>query len=552
MTATEPTPEATPTPLLLPPPPVARRVLALTEAGVAVPPAFARLVDALRVAGAEVLPLAMPRSASPDEAIPTLTDFKRGLTTFAKDLMRGFRSGPGANPESWLASQLRAVEGRVDAVLALDPAVARAAFPEAERAWPGCVRVAIDGDYHLDPEWRGVELDALVVAHAGLGADVSRIVQGRARAHIGGPLAIGDKATARRLDPALPQVVVSLARVEPGDVDSLLFQLSLAHPERFALLFLPSQRDGVDELVRVRAGHYGLRGKRPKLDGGATDVASWIHGAALLVGHPAPSELAEAALARVPVLVFARESQLDDGDRFLIRRGAAVHADVPITIAVHVEGLLPGGPERLRAEAALAELETTGVSGAAQAVMLAIAAGRAAPAEPTANTAAGANKIDDGLEDIGWAPPAGGGLAPSVDVPLAMRRAYLKEIILQQQLVEQQLARAKGGLETWQKRVRLARTAGLDPLADRAVPRVDGLLRLVDRLTIEARQLHALRDRFASQAPISAEDRAAAARFLKPETAASLDRNELADSAFVRLELDDALASLKRKLNELK
>ncbi|MBL8783967.1 MAG: hypothetical protein JNJ59_03610 [Deltaproteobacteria bacterium] len=540
--------EATPAPLLALPAPEpgrAYRVLALTEAGAPLTRAFARTVQALRDSGTEVLPLALPRRAdAPSESTPTIGELKRGIASFARDLVRGMRGSGGneAQPEPWLVSQLRAVEGRIDAVIATDPEVARAAFPLLDTVFPGAVRVGIDGDYHIDPEWKAVDLDAFVVPHPGLGGDLPRLREGRARAFIGGPVVAGAELAAKTLD-ALPQVAVSFARLEPGDVDSLLFQLSLARPERFSLLFLPSSRQGVDELVRARAVTYGLRGKRPKSD---AETEAWIRGSSLLVGLPSPAELATAAAAKVPVHLVTNEARLQDGDRFLLQHGAVL-SDVPITIAVLVEGLLPGGPERERAVEALSDLDPSGPSGAAQAIRAAIKAGRPTPATappPTAHAT-----IDDGLEDIGG--PATTQPGVTTDLPIALRRAYLKEIILQQQVVERNLGRAQAGLETWQRRVRLARASQQDALADRAVPRVEGLMKVIDQLQRELRDLKGLRERFASPAPLSAADRAAASRFLSPGTAASLDRSETAEateSAFAQLEIEDALAVLKRKL----
>ena len=89
--------------------------------------------------------------------------------------------------------------------------------------------------------------------------------------------------------------------------------------------------------------------------------------------------------------------------------------------------------------------------------------------------------------------------------------------------IERNLGRAKGGLETWQRRVRLARTAAQDALADKAIPRVEGLLKVIDQLERELREVMGLRERFASPAPLTAADRNAAARFLSPGTATSGD-----------------------------
>ncbi|PKN58689.1 MAG: hypothetical protein CVU56_04430 [Deltaproteobacteria bacterium HGW-Deltaproteobacteria-14] len=516
------------------------RVLAITAAGDPVPRSYARLVGALRDLGVEVIPLPMP-SRAPEgtrEVIPSVADLKRMAHTFVNTL----RGEAGEAPESWIVSQLRAIQGRVDAVIATDARVALAVFPHAGDVWPSAVRIAVDGDYHLDAEWRDVPFDDLVVAHPAVGQDATRIREGRARLRTGGPL-VAKETSRKQVDDTRPQLVVSFARLDPGDVDPLLFQLSLAHPERFDLLFLPSGRTGVDELVRTRAGGYGLRGKRTKA---AADAEPWIRGAAALIGHAAPDEVAVAVTAGVPVLFFAPDSRLSAGDAFLLERGAAARAEVPLTIAVATEGLLPGGADRERTLQALAALEPGTSRTAAEAVLEAVAEGRpsAVVTPPTATNAPA--RDDDELEDIGGAPTS---TAAPIQMPVRLRRAYLSEIILQQGQVQKQLTRARAGLATWQRRVTLARTASDRALADKAGQRVEGLARVVERLNDRERELATLRDRFAGNQPLSDADRAAASHFMSASTAAMLDRGDAPESAFTRLEVEDQLAALKRKMD---
>ncbi len=171
-------------------------------------------------------------------------------------------------------------------------------------------------------------------------------------------------------------------------------------------------------------------------------------------------------------------------------------------------------------------------------------AGRPAPI--AAPAAAAAQPGDDDLEDIGETTPSTPGA--TADLPIAIRRAYLKEIILQQHAIERNLGRAKGGLETWQRRVRLARTAAQDSLADKAIPRVEGLLKVIEQLERELREVQGpartLRERPAADRRRSHRR----GRFLSPGTATSIDRGEAPDSAFTQLEIEDALAVLKRRL----
>lgn len=520
-----------------------RRIAAITEAGTALGEPLSRLVEALRHEGAEVLLLAVPTTAPRPEPVPTLGELKRGIGHFARGVVRTLRGDHDEAGDDWLASQLRAVEGRIDAWVACDPGVARQVFPVARTVTPSAMRIAVDGDFHLEPQWRDVDCDALVVVHPGLATDVPAIRDGRAHLVIGGSL-FGGPGEAKTLDDK-PMVVVTAARLEPGDVDPLLFQLSLAHPERFSLLFLPSGRPGVDELIRTRAPNYGLHGKRPKA---GAPVDAWIRGAAVLIGHPAPGESAIAVRASVPQLVFSSERHLNSGDRFIINHGAALHADIPITLSVHLEHLMPAGPRREAVQKAAADLEPGDASAAAKAVLDATARGRLAPATVAPATNATSGPTDPDLEDIG--PTVSTTTTPhtSGDLPISLRRAYLKEIILRQNTIERQFARAHGGLETWQKRVRLARGAGQNDLADKAVPRVEGLIKLTDRLSMELRELKGLRERFSGVGPLSEADKEAVTRFMSPDVAASLDRGDAPESAFAQLEIADALDGLKKRL----
>jgi len=516
------------------------RIVALTEAGAQVSEGLDQLMNALRAAGAEVVLLAIPTEAPEPESVPTLGELKRGLGQFARGVVRTLRGDFDPTEANWLEAQLRAVEGRIDAWVTCDPGLAKAVFPLALALRPAAVRACVDGDYHLETAWREVDCDALVVVHPGLAAEVPAIRDGRARLFVGGALELRP-AEPRTLDDKA-MVVVSAARLDAGDIDPLLFQLSLAKPDTFSLLFLPSGRSGIDELIRTRAANYGLQGKRPKSD---APTGPWIRGAAVLVGHPSPAESILAVSEGVPQLYFAPDRHLNDGDRFVIARGAALHADLPITVAVHLESLMPNGIRRDEAVKAARELEPGDANAAAAAVLAAIVAGR--PAAPIV-VAAPAVTANSDLDDIGMSTAPLAPLASTDVLPMNLRRAYLKEIILRQGTLERQYARSQSGLETWQKRVRLARAAAQDDLADKAVPRVEGLIKLTDRLGRELKELIALRGRFAGAAELSRADREAVSRFMNADVAQSLERGEAPESAFTELEIADALEGIKRRL----
>ena len=127
------------------------RIVAVTPAAGPVPLAFARLVGALRQAGAEVTPLPVPRKspATPKEGLPGLSELKAGLQAFADQVVSTIR---GDDDAGWLASHLGAVEGKVDGVVAITPQVAEKVFPVVGKLWPQAVRVAVEGDFHVDPK----------------------------------------------------------------------------------------------------------------------------------------------------------------------------------------------------------------------------------------------------------------------------------------------------------------------------------------------------------------------------------------------------------------
>ncbi|MEZ4268390.1 MAG: hypothetical protein R3F39_18655 [Myxococcota bacterium] len=521
------------------------RIVALTSAGVPLNTTFARLVDALRRAGAEVRPVPVPSGphSAEDPLPPRLADLKAGLQSLAQqvgDAIRGV-APPADTTVDWLSSMLAAVEGPVTGVVATDPRVAARVFPTAGRVWPAAVRIAVDGDFHIDPEWARVEMDEFITPHPTLGADLARVRERRARLSTGGPIVGGASIQARQVDPALAQLVVSFARLEAGDVDPLLLQLSLVRPGGTSLLLLPSGRPGIDELVRTRAGGYGLVGRRPRA---GADPEPWIRGAALLIGRPSPLEAAAAVAARVPQVFFTQGAPLDGGDAFLVQHGMAVHANAAITVAVEAEALLPGGAARAAFDQAAASLELDSVDGCATAILSAAAAGR--PKAPDVSALPPTPENEE-LEIIGGETHA---------APAAMndrvRRAYVREIILQQRDLEKQLIRARSGRDTWKRRAVLASQAGDAELQRAASTRAEGLERIVTRLGERLRDVEGLRERVAGRHPVSAADREAASRLLTAETVSALDSQHRSaeNEAFDRLELNDQLARLKRKMNE--
>ena len=133
-----------------------------------------------------------------------------------------------------------------------------------------------------------------------------------------------------------------------------------------------------------------------------------------------------------------------------------------------------------------------------------------------------------------------------------VRKAYLSEVILQQSSMKQQIDRARAGVDTWSNRRRLAQQAGDDRLEREARMRTEGIQRILDRLVRQERDAQTLRERLASSSPLSAEERAQAARLMSKEASATTERLSRAahGEAFERLEIEDALSALKRRMGE--
>ncbi|MGB0589072.1 MAG: hypothetical protein ACPGU1_05275 [Myxococcota bacterium] len=520
------------------------RILALHAADRGPSLTLSRVIGVLSAQGVQVDAVALPisRGAALNAAPPTLAELKAGLHSLAESVGAALRGEDGQSTTEHLALEqaLSVVTGPVDAVLVTDAHIAQHLFPLAAAKWPKALRIGLEGDFHVSAAWARADMDLLITPHPTLGAELPAIRDGRARLYAGGPVVPLEGPT-RRLGDDIPNVVMSVSRLDPSEVDPLLFQLSLTDSERYHLLFLPSGRPSVDDLVRDRAAGYGLSGKRPRA---GCDPEPWIRGAELLIGRPSPAESAAAAVASVPQVLFTTQGELSGGDAFLVQHGLALHAATALTVAVQVEQALPDGDGRAALIDALERFETDGATGAAGCVLRGLRDGRTAPTPPMTSISA----VDDELEDIGQV------AAPQRQSPLdeRSRRAYLKEIILQQRDLKRQLDRARSGVDTWSHRRRLAQSAGDSRLEQEAKMRVEGIQKVMNRLVAQERAAQALREKFASGRSLSASDRSTAAQLMSSEATATINRLSRAAErgAFERLEIEDALDKLKRRMGE--
>ena len=155
---------------------------------------------------------------------------------------------------------------------------------------------------------------------------------------------------------------------------------------------------------------------------------------------------------------------------------------------------------------------------------------------------------DDELETIGEEVRTTQNAGP---LPDKLRKAYLSELILQQKHLARQVERARAGIDTWQHRAHLARSAHDDDLAAQAQLKVDGLERIVQSLEQRHTEIRQLRSEFSRSNTVSPGARRAAVGLLGNEAATTIGTMEKAqEDAWGRLEVDELLKQLKRKLED--
>ena len=358
----------------------------------------------------------------------------------------------------------------------------------------------------------------------------------------GGVLLDLDQIPARKTDDSTTQIAISFAQMSISEVDSLLFQLSLIREPRPSLLFMPSGRESLDMLVRNRAAGYGVTGKRPR---SGVNSLPWLRGSDLLVGRPSPGECAAAALFGVPQVILCPRDQLGTGEGYLAKHGLAQHVEAAIALAVEIEALLPGAPRREAMMRALKEFAPGDVRDVVAALRRAATGSKVSPPRPEEVRH---SDDDDELETIGEEVRTTQNAGP---LPDKLRKAYLSELILQQKHLARQVERARAGIDTWQHRAHLARNADDDDLAAQAQLKVDGLERILQSLEHRHTEITQLRSEFSRSNTVSPGARRAAVGLLGNEAAATIETMEKAqEDAWGRLEVDELLKQLKRKLEE--
>ena len=309
-----------------------------------------RLMGALREAGLDVTPCALAPQKDSDSDL--FSDLRTSVAQLTQSLTG---TQPAAHrPPDWLLTSMKEQVQNIDAVVTLNAKVAKLVFPVVRTLWPDALRIGIAGTYNISSDWGAVTMDDMIVPHRATSDRIQFHHGTSPRFTIAGPLAGGSTIKPRSLEEQGQTVVVSFQGLDEGDVDPLLFQLSMAVQDGPSLLFLPTGIQHIDELVKVKASQYGLRGKRPRI---TSDNEDWIAGATALVGLPSSTELTQAMAWHVPTVLFTNGKTKEFCHDFALQQGTVIDSTLALTLSVDIESVLPGGRHREPLQTAMQNLE---------------------------------------------------------------------------------------------------------------------------------------------------------------------------------------------------
>jgi UDP-N-acetylglucosamine:LPS N-acetylglucosamine transferase len=504
--------------------------------------------------------------AAEPHALSTV-EFDLGSTLGSKGLLVSLASlaGKGAEIAAFAALAWPAVEAllsgrRPRVIVALDPPAAAVAGAWRTRGLLRAPVVGVLSGLHLDPLWGVARVDRLSVADA---------VQAEAALAIGLPaecivpsgipvcggfssVSPDEKAEHRRrhgIALSRPVVLVVTDGLGEETVASALFQLGLLD-EKASILFDVAYDDGSAELLRRRAPIFGVRAQ---MFGKVEDAGQLWAAADLVVARHHLYVEQRALSLRLPYIVLLPkgEAELAAAASYTVRRIGRSITSLS-TLAAELE--LQIVPETLEASRrtivsitkrkASDEIGRLIAQVAAQSErILEEARTRGLDAAPTsgkgevrAESPAEAAPRRSALETIG----APDGRAPERAGDLPLPEAAGPELIALLAAAEVDANRViteeQAEAERWTRRARLAEQAK------------DGdLVREAERQA--ERHTQAMHQALAELARL-AERRRAAARAAAPERGPSASRRlEPLEETFRRMELDDALSDLKRRMD---
>ena len=441
----------------------------------------------------------------------------------------------------WKVVQSALSGKRPDVVVALDPVAAAAVD-----AWrgKGLLRAPLVGvvpGLTIEPAWAATAVDRLSVADEVQGEEALELgLPEECPVPCGVPVCSGfssvqpdDKAPLRARF-HLPKDRQTLLVVTDGfgddEITGALFQLSMLS-DRVTLLFDVARDDDAADLLRRRASIYGVQARMF----GKVDEAGMLWGACdAVLARPHLYVEQRAVALRLPVVAFMPNDQMAQARAALVeRRGVGVQVHNLATLAAQIDTVLQ--PDRLKkATQTLAAVSRRNalpqmarlcaqVAADAEAILAEAKQRQAKPSTPKADPN-GPRVVKDGpLEVIGGPTPVEEPADPETPT------RTLADVEAAETEAGRQVLQHQQEADRWAHRAQLARERGDRELEQEAEATVNKHQRAMHRALAELARLAEQR-----QALEGAPERKARRRKL--------------ERTFKKMELDDALDDLKRKM----
>lgn len=362
------------------------------------------------------------------------------------------------------------------------------------------------------------------------------------------------------VDPTRRTLLVIGQGLDPDVADRMLFQLSLLKtPTQF--LLTTGNNTELSERFRRYAAIYGVRAK---LFGQVEFLPELVAIADLAITHGGGLTAAECLASGVPLVILEPvPGQETRNTRFLVSSGAARQAAGVLSLGAEVDFALGDAEVFPRMRRAAQELgKPSAARDAGRAIYLAAqnapqilerererakrkteGVGQTGVGQTGPTQAAGARPL---FEEIG-------GEQATASVPTNVSRGAAKDLlvgwIMNEKDARRRYEEVMSDAERWQRRAELAVREGQDDLAKAALKRSEETRREAIGLEQELRRIAAEKAKITQRAQGSA-GAAGGATGVGSTTSGAEVRSPEMESRFRKMELDDELRRLKRKLDE--
>jgi len=417
--------------------------------------------------------------------------------------------GVGEDEEAALSHLL--ARGRPDMIVVAADKYLRGLDMLSRMAGGGALRVGLLPDYNLSASWLKGALHAYIVPHDKLRAPLMDAGVDGGRIVVAGP-PVGQRyqkeldgaamKAAFGIDPAAGPVVLMLVdRMEPGDIDKVIFQMSLVE-RPWQPIFVAGAEQARAEKVRRAARRHGLQAR---MLGEVANLEEFM-GAAELVGMPCVDDRVVSALALDrPALLLGDPGPVTTQTDFLLAQGAVWHVGDLLRLGGDLEvALREDRLDKLRAASSEVGHPTGTTDVVAALVELWERRAEIVRAEPTvtvpdAPATSGPFEVIGGPRPDPSVPPSEHSPDDAESSPSPLSAAEAKDelaaLIMLERDLERQLASAGRERETWQHRLDLARDWNEVELTQEAEAQVARHVRDAERATSELERVRAQKDK---------------------------------------------------------